>query len=88
MSWIKEVPRTDYRRWWRALSALPLALTIDARYGAAGSMHVETPNRSWSDALVLLEGGSHSASDIALPGFEEEKGSETGETPPRRRSAR
>ena len=82
MRWLNEVPRSDYRRWWKALSALPLALTIETRHGSVGIMHAETPSRVWRDAIVLLDTGSHSASDIALLGFEEKTDEERARTRP------
>ena len=71
--WLRGVPPSDYQRWWKALSQLPFALTIETRYGPVGVVHAETPSPVWSESLELLESGSYSALDIVLLGFEDKE---------------
>ena len=73
MRWLQDIPRADYRRWWKAFSAMPVALTIETRHGPVGIVHAEVPHPVWCNALALFDGGSVVALDVALLGFEDKE---------------
>ena len=68
--WVRRIEPAEYPRWYEALRGMPLAVTIDTRYGAVGIVHAETPDPVWSRATVLLDNGNAADVDIALLGFE------------------
>ena len=70
LPWLRAIRSAHYQRWFEALDAMPLALTIETRHGRVGVVHAEPPDRVWSVALDLLEGGSGAATDVALLGYE------------------
>ena len=67
--WLRDIPPSDYQRWWDAFSVLPISITIETDYGLVGVVHAEAPRPDWTGALQVLESGSHAAVDIALLGF-------------------
>ena len=68
LPWLRKIPSCNYQRWFNALAAMPLALTIETPYGPVGIIHAEPPHPVWNRALQLLEAGSYGATDIALLG--------------------
>ena len=70
LSWLAKIEPKDYQRWFDALAAMPVALTIETRHGSVGVIHAEPPHRIWSRAIKLLESGSDDAIDTALLGYE------------------
>ena len=67
--WFRKVDRADYERWHRALAQMPLALTIETRYGAVGVIHAQAPDPEWRRALDMLATGLPGVVDIAVLGF-------------------
>ena len=68
--WQRAIDPSAYQRWCDALSAMPLAVTIETRYGAVGVVHAQTPHPIWRTALEMLESGCETAIDVALLGYE------------------
>ena len=68
--WLRDIPPSDYQRWWDALSALPLAITIETAYGPVGVVHAEAPYPEWTRAVELLENGSDEDIEMVLLGYE------------------
>ena len=69
LPWLRKVPSGHYQRWFDALDAMPLALTIATAHGPVGVIHAEVPDPEWGRALELLSTGSRGIADIAVPGF-------------------
>jgi len=72
LPWLQKIPSDHYQRWFDALDAMPLALTIETRHGSVGVIHAQVPDPGWDRALELLSTGSPGIADIALLGFETE----------------
>ena len=68
--WLRDIPPSDYPRWWDALASLPPALTIETDHGPIGVVHAEAPDPDWAHAVELVETGVDEAYGIALLGHE------------------
>ena len=73
LPWLRKIPSDHYQRWFDALDAMPLALTIETSHGAVGVIHAQVPDPVWSQSLERLSLGSAGIADIALLGFETEE---------------
>ena len=73
LPWLRKIPSDHYQRWFDALDAMPLALTIDTPHGPVGVIHAQVPDPVWGRTLELLSTGSPGIADIALLGFEIEE---------------
>ena len=73
LPWLRGIPPDHYQRWFDALDAMPLALTIETLHGAVGVIHAQVPHPDWDRALELLSTGSRAIADIAVLGFETEE---------------
>ena len=71
--WLWKVHRDEYRRWFAALSGMPLALTVETSHGPVGVMHAQVPDPDWSRTLELLSEGAEDIVDVALLGFSTEE---------------
>ena len=70
LPWLRKIPSDHHQRWYDALDAMPLALTIETPHGPVGVIHAQVPDPDWDRALDLLATGSRGIADIALLGFE------------------
>ena len=52
--WTRGIPRQDVHRWYQALIALPLAVTVETPAGRVGIVHCSTWRDSWSETLGAL----------------------------------
>ena len=73
LPWLREIAPCNYQRWFDALAAMSVALTIETLHGLVGVIHAEPPHRVWSRAIELLESGAYDAIDTALLGCESDK---------------
>ena len=73
LPWLRKIPSDHYQRWFDALDAMSLALTIETSHGAVGLIHAQVPDPDWDRALELLSTGSRGIADIAVLGFETEE---------------
>ena len=71
--WLGRVDPVCHRRWYTALSKMPIALTIETVHGPVGVIHAQVPDPSWNRTLELLSTGDDDIVDVALLGFEAEE---------------
>ena len=69
--WMRQIARQDLYRWYRALRALPLAITVETAPGRVGIVHCSTWRDSWSATLDTLEERSIAAINMVLLGIDE-----------------
>ena len=69
--WMRQIARQNLYRWYRALRALPLAITVETAHGRVGIVHCSTWRDSWSATLDTLEERSIAAINMVLLGIDE-----------------
>lgn len=67
--WWAAVDHADRGRWRAALAAMPVAITIETRYGAVGIVHAEVPHLEGPESIAMIERGDPGAVDVALLGL-------------------
>ena len=82
LPWLREIAPGDYQRWFDALVTMPLALTIQTRYGLVGVVHAQVPDPVWDRAVDLLEAGTDEHVNISLLGHETPGGEERARAQP------
>ena len=81
--WMWQIGRQDLYRWYRALMALPLAVTVETAHGRVGIVHCRTWHDSCSATLDALEERNIAAINMVLLGIDDNE----NRARPARRSA-
>ena len=78
--WMSQIEKLDLYRWYRALRALPLAITVETAQGQVGIVHCSTWRDSWTATLSALEERNIAAINMVLLGIDkrDERAGPTG----------
>ena len=71
--WMWQIGRQDLYRWYRALMALALAVTVETAHGRVGIVHCRTWHDSWSATLDALEERNIAAINMVLLGIDDDE---------------
>ena len=71
--WIWQIGRQDLYRWYRALMALPLAVTVETAHGRVGIVHCRMWHDNWSATLDALEERNIAAINMVLLGIDDDE---------------
>ena len=69
--WMWSIERRDLFRWYHAVRALPLAVTVDTAHGQVGIVHCSTWRDNWEATLEALEERDIVAINMVLLGIDE-----------------
>ena len=71
--WMRNIPRQEVYRWYNALMALPLAVTVETPTGRVGIVHCSTWRDSWSETLSALAQRNMAAINMVLLGIDDQE---------------
>ena len=67
--WMREIPKMHLHRWYHALIALPIAVTVETPTGRVGIVHCSTWQDSWDATVEAIEARDIVAINMVLLGI-------------------
>ena len=71
--WMRQIPKMHLHRWYHALTALPIAVTVETPTGWVGIVHCSTWHDSWDATLEAIEARDIVAINMVLLGINEQE---------------